>query len=172
MTWRDKRNHERNLSKALQENHKPLPPANWKDYSGATASSAYSYENFAVADEPDGNGTLHSTHKTHPTGSAPNGKRRPNNGNSGNNGKQHGYGEKTLNGGHHYDDRAMPPLPLPPPHHRPPGHQNQTGGGGFERPRYGAPLQPDFYFMPHQRRYSGEVVRVFVDYNNPQYAPK
>lgn len=27
-------------------------------------------------------------------------------------------------------------------------------------------LQPDFYFMPHQRRYSGEVVRVFVDYNN------
>jgi hypothetical protein len=27
-------------------------------------------------------------------------------------------------------------------------------------------LQPDFYFMPHQRRYSGEVVRVFVDYDN------
>lgn len=28
-------------------------------------------------------------------------------------------------------------------------------------------LQPDFYFMPHQRRYSGEIVRVFVDYDNP-----
>lgn len=25
---------------------------------------------------------------------------------------------------------------------------------------------PDCYFLPHQRRYSGEVVRVFVDYNN------
>lgn len=24
---------------------------------------------------------------------------------------------------------------------------------------------PDFYFMPSQRKYSGEVVRVFVDYN-------
>lgn len=33
-------------------------------------------------------------------------------------------------------------------------------------------LTPDFYFMPHQRRYSGEVVRVFVDYNNPHYMPK
>ncbi|KAL1129684.1 hypothetical protein AAG570_012628 [Ranatra chinensis] len=28
-------------------------------------------------------------------------------------------------------------------------------------------LQPDFYFMPSQRKYSGEVVRVYVDYNNP-----
>ncbi|XP_018044703.1 PREDICTED: uncharacterized protein LOC108684748 isoform X3 [Atta colombica] len=26
--------------------------------------------------------------------------------------------------------------------------------------------QPDFYFMPSQRKYSGEVVRVYVDYNN------
>lgn len=25
--------------------------------------------------------------------------------------------------------------------------------------------QPDFYFMPSQRKYSGEVVRVYVDYN-------
>lgn len=32
----------------------------------------------------------------------------------------------------------------------------------------GIGLQPDFYFMPHQRRYSGEVVRVFVDYNKEQ----
>lgn len=29
-----------------------------------------------------------------------------------------------------------------------------------------AELQPDFYFMPSQRKYSGEVVRVYVDYNN------
>lgn len=25
--------------------------------------------------------------------------------------------------------------------------------------------KPDFYFMPSQRKYSGEVVRVYVDYN-------
>jgi hypothetical protein len=41
-------------------------------------------------------------------------------------------------------------------------HQHHPGmnGGG---------LQPDFYFMPSQRKYSGEVVRVYVDYNK---APK
>jgi len=26
-------------------------------------------------------------------------------------------------------------------------------------------LQPDYYFMPHQRKYSSDVVRVFVDYD-------
>lgn len=30
------------------------------------------------------------------------------------------------------------------------------------------PPQPDFYFMPSQRKYSGEVVRVYVDYGNPK----
>lgn len=34
--------------------------------------------------------------------------------------------------------------------------------GGRSHP---AELQPDFYFMPSQRKYSGEVVRVYVDYN-------
>ena len=42
----------------------------------------------------------------------------------------------------------------------------------FIEPSFSPQLQPDFYFMPHQRRYSGEVVRVFVDYNNPQFTPK
>ena len=42
----------------------------------------------------------------------------------------------------------------------------------YAHPSYVPQLQPDFYFMPHQRRYSGEVVRVFVDYNNPQFGPK
>lgn len=27
-------------------------------------------------------------------------------------------------------------------------------------------MQPDFYFLRHQRRYSGNLVRVFVNYNN------
>lgn len=26
-------------------------------------------------------------------------------------------------------------------------------------------MQPDFYFMPHQRKYTSDVVRVFVDYD-------
>lgn len=39
--------------------------------------------------------------------------------------------------------------------------------------RGGAPeLQPDFYFMPSQRKYSGEVVRVYVDYNNENKSTK
>lgn len=31
--------------------------------------------------------------------------------------------------------------------------------------RSGGTDTPDFYFMPSQRKYSGEVVRVYVDYN-------
>ncbi|KAH1006489.1 hypothetical protein HUJ05_007218 [Dendroctonus ponderosae] len=32
-------------------------------------------------------------------------------------------------------------------------------------PAKGGPMPADFYFMPSQRKYSGEVVRVYVDYN-------
>lgn len=39
----------------------------------------------------------------------------------------------------------------------------------YDRHRAPPDMQPDFYFMPSQRKYSGEVVRVYVDYNN---APK
>lgn len=37
---------------------------------------------------------------------------------------------------------------------------------GYYTHRPHSELQPDFYFMPSQRKYSGEVVRVYVDYNN------
>ena len=42
------------------------------------------------------------------------------------------------------------------------GHHNGHNNGPSSM------LQPpaDFYFMPSQRKYSGEVVRVYVDYNN------
>ena len=61
--------------------------------------------------------------------------------------------------------------------------RTSMGGGHFQqqagyytqdrRPRNGTNGQqqsggndtPDFYFMPSQRKYSGEVVRVYVDYN-------
>lgn len=36
---------------------------------------------------------------------------------------------------------------------------------GYYTHRPHTELQPDFYFMPSQRKYSGEVVRVYVDYN-------
>ena len=36
--------------------------------------------------------------------------------------------------------------------------------GGFAA-RGPADYPPDHYFMPSQRKYSGEVVRVYVDYN-------
>jgi hypothetical protein len=45
--------------------------------------------------------------------------------------------------------------------------QNPNGSSNrqtTERSNGGADT-PDFYFMPSQRKYSGEVVRVYVDYN-------
>ncbi|KAL1448814.1 hypothetical protein WDU94_000072 [Cyamophila willieti] len=42
----------------------------------------------------------------------------------------------------------------------------QGPGAGDSAAAPGSQLQPDFYFMPSQRKYSGEVVRVYVDYNN------
>jgi hypothetical protein len=63
------------------------------------------------------------------------------------------------NGGY-YTQR--PPNRTSAGHHGPP-HQQQSAGGPGDQ------LQPDFYFMPSQRKYSGEVVRVYVDYNtNPR----
>jgi hypothetical protein len=43
----------------------------------------------------------------------------------------------------------------------PNGSHRQTA----ERSNNGGADTPDFYFMPSQRKYSGEVVRVYVDYN-------
>lgn len=43
-------------------------------------------------------------------------------------------------------------------HHRQATMERSNGNGN------GADT-PDFYFMPSQRKYSGEVVRVYVDYN-------
>lgn len=42
--------------------------------------------------------------------------------------------------------------------HRPKSHGNGNSQSTAQ--------QPDFYFMPSQRKYSGEVVRVYVDYGN------
>lgn len=64
--------------------------------------------------------------------------------------------------------RQQPPPPQPSYYtqdrrnnrFKPPGNGNASNGG--QSPSQ----QPDFYFMPSQRKYSGEVVRVYVDYGN------
>ncbi|CAD7013295.1 unnamed protein product [Ceratitis capitata] len=48
------------------------------------------------------------------------------------------------------------------------GRHYRDGSRSREDPRLsssGGADTPDFYFMPSQRKYSGEVVRVYVDYN-------
>ena len=45
-------------------------------------------------------------------------------------------------------------------------NDRHAAGGKFgHQPQYAHQMQPDFYFMPHQRKYSSDVVRVFVDYD-------
>lgn len=97
-------------------------------------------------------------------------------------------GDRTTNGTstavNNPHQRSTYSLPRPPqqPPPQPPGHHN--GGYYTHRPpptsssgrpqsgnasSGGDQMQPDFYFMPSQRKYSGEVVRVYVDYNtNPR----
>lgn len=106
---------------------KLLTSSHWKDYS-TTASSNYSYENFALRPDED----------LGPPAGAPR------------------AASVTYDRG---------PARAPPP---------ATNPYATAQRRQPQEMNPDFYFMPHQRRYSGEVVRVFVDYSNPEYtgAPK
>lgn len=120
---------------ACRRKRQPQPPApnrekllassHWKDYS-TTASSNYSYENFALRAEDD----------LGPPAGAP-----------------HRPASATYERG---STAAVRPQANPYATTQRTQHQPQE-------------LNPDFYFMPHQRRYSGEVVRVFVDYSNPEY---
>jgi hypothetical protein len=43
--------------------------------------------------------------------------------------------------------------------------QHPAGGGGGGGGGQRHDVAPDHYFMPSQRKYSGEFVRVYVDYN-------
>ena len=91
------------------------------------------------------------------------------------------------NGGHYADTRSLQcpqgrggyqvPGPIQQTTYSLPRTVHQAGGVGPPHngyyiqdrhrgpPRPHSELQPDFYFMPSQRKYSGEVVRVYVDYN-------
>ena len=45
-----------------------------------------------------------------------------------------------------------------------------SSSSGHSPPSYNTAMQdtPDFYYLPSQRKYSGEVVRVYVDYSQQQ----
>lgn len=45
------------------------------------------------------------------------------------------------------------------------GHKSHNSPSDQANGRGSGADTPDFYFMPSQRKYSGEVVRVYVDYN-------
>lgn len=65
----------------------------------------------------------------------------------------------------------------PPPHHGPPhqaypmgyaSYDRRSGGGFGPRAHHSGgagDFPPDHYFMPSQRKYAGEELRVYVDYN-------
>jgi len=78
-------------------------------------------------------------------------------------------GHHPANGTHnlsHISQNHGPPppavsLPRPQHYHHSAGNGRQRGDNGASNPA----TNPDFYFMPSQRKYSGEVVRVYVDHN-------
>jgi len=55
----------------------------------------------------------------------------------------------------------------PPPPAYPMGYSSydRRSGSFASQPRGPADFPPDHYFMPSQRKYTGEVLRVYVDYN-------
>eukprot|EP00091_Calanus_sinicus_P006622 TRINITY_DN17319_c0_g1_i1.p1 TRINITY_DN17319_c0_g1~~TRINITY_DN17319_c0_g1_i1.p1 ORF type:complete len:141 (-),score=12.29 TRINITY_DN17319_c0_g1_i1:149-541(-) len=119
------------------QKEKLLGQSQWKDYSGAThppPQNNYAYDAFE-SDDPKGwqqNASRHSydRHSRGNTHSLPRGG----------------------HGGHH-----------PPPHAAyPMGYSSfdRRAGGFTSRPPGPADFPPRHYFMPSQRKYSGEVLRV------------
>lgn len=90
------------------------------------------------------------------------------------------YGYNSNNGGRpSYAERtySLPRTVLQHQQQQQMHHQYQQNPGYYTQDRRSRSHQqpssttagtdtPDFYFMPSQRKYSGEVVRVYVDYNN------
>ena len=144
--------------------------SHYKDYSATTTSSAYSYENFAVQDDPDGVGYKPMNGSGFGGGKS-NGNMKSDLGNGkkkGSKGSTNGlsnYNSATVD---RSDSKTTSTFGYPSAYATHDRKDNNT----FRYISQPQPLTPDFYFMPHQRRYSGEVVRVFVDYNNPQFMPK
>lgn len=154
-----------------------IPNSAWKDYSAANTN--YAFEAFEAEEKQPGSisHTNGSSRSTMPLTSKPMTAQQSNH-------PQHPreppHGYHPERGSHYADTRSLqrpryggpqerstyslprqPNQPPPPPQH--------NGFYTHRPPRpHGDQLQPDFYFMPSQRKYSGEVVRVYVDYNNPR----
>lgn len=152
-----------------------VPSSAWKDYS--TASTNYAFDAFESEEKQPSSISHHTNGSSRSTMPI-----RDKHAiaayhvNSGSGGGGH-YGDvrslhrsKERNGvNHHPQDRNTYSLPRPP--QQPPPQPPHHNGYYTQRPtrNHADNLQPDFYFMPSQRKYSGEVVRVYVDYNtNPR----
>lgn len=129
----------------------------WRDYS----ETNYGYD--AYDEKMQGPNAMQLT-QTPPHYPPANGHGNGGMASSHSNGGGNGYG-------HHA--AAPPSMSLPRPHHGQPQSQPSTqsmmrqsnGNGGPSGGSNGLNHNPDFYFMPSQRKYSGEMVRVFVDHS-------
>jgi len=144
------------MSKRGSSVHKEklLSQSQWKDYSAGPAQPPphhnYGYDAFE-SEERGGGGWGRQSSDRNPGHYRGGGERG---------GEQHtaSLGRGGGGSGHHH-------------HHAPPQSYSYSsfdrrGGGGFgSRPGPGDLPPPDHYFMPSQRKYSGEVLRVYVDYN-------
>ena len=162
-----------------------MPPSSWKDYAnnGNGHHTNYAYEPFEadprgmppLPQGPRGHGGHphhhHPQMPSHPNGSLQ--KPRPSSGSySRSYTQQHsappagaGYSlPRHSNGSGGYGGPMGGPPPPPPGY----GSYDRRGYNRSYTQQHSAPVEfpPDHYFMPSQRKYSGEVVRVFVDYNN------
>ncbi|XP_054164416.1 uncharacterized protein LOC128962102 [Oppia nitens] len=156
MLWRDSR-----ARKEKNKNEqKTAPDSQWKDYAAMSARNGYSgYDNYGASDENDAPLNTSARNDTI-------------------NGKKQYYKNNAEKMPHKYMSATLERQPSRT--HRPNDYpsayathdRKEIYNRHYNQPSLSPQLQPDFYFMPHQRRYSGEVVRVFVDYNNPQFAPK
>ena len=153
-----------------------MPPSSWKDYAAAPAAphghpagnghhTNYAYEHFEadprgmpplppVGGPRGGHHHYHPQMPSHPNGSLQ--KPRPSGSGAGSYSRSYnpsaGY-SLPRNGSGGYGG------PPPPP----PGYGSYDRRGYHGRPPTDFP--PDHYFMPSQRKYGGEIVRIYVDYN-------
>nr|CAD7200768.1 unnamed protein product [Timema douglasi] len=154
-----------------------IPSSAWKDYSAANTN--YAFEAFESEEKPKGpaggstnnptsNGASRAQgvnpHKPLAAMAQHNGYQTPGGAYQDTRSLQRPRGAYQTPG---QTERATYSLPRTSAHPGPAGHRNgyytQDRNRGPPRPH--SELQPDFYFMPSQRKYSGEVVRVYVDYN-------
>ncbi|KAK3870528.1 hypothetical protein Pcinc_024255 [Petrolisthes cinctipes] len=94
------------------------------------------------------------------------------NGGSHSNGYHHAQPQQAPSSHPYGDTRSLQRPRHAPPQTRqdPRSTYSLPRGASGSLPSYNTAMQdmtPDFYYLPSQRKYSGEVVRVYVDYNDP-----